>query len=266
MPEHIVALDVEVRGCQAVLLLNGIPVTRMGGDNGTLANGIPVQQFVLDGANELEVVVNPGPTPSRMRQPAGLLDAKDARISVKAMQYRRGTIAGEGGGEELARVNWGGVPAAAFPLSLKAHFQLRRSWGPYAWESAPPLGAAGGLRAEIEPLLRRLAADFLKGEVDVYEELAATCLRETDQAYGREEGDTLSSLSKGVLVASCDDDWALVPLQQVKWDLNLCAGGRMVDCVAEDWHPILRSVEIEGSTSYFPAKLARLNGQLRIVR
>lgn len=67
--QHGIVLEAEVRACTIEVYLNGIPLGLCGvGTSTKLAR--PVHEFLVDGRNELAILVNPGDTPADALQPS----------------------------------------------------------------------------------------------------------------------------------------------------------------------------------------------------
>ena len=73
-PQTFYVFECLARGCVAEFYLNDIPIIRRGSGVG-LEYGGQVNQYLVDGTNELTIVVNPGPVPGE----AGSITTVDAR-------------------------------------------------------------------------------------------------------------------------------------------------------------------------------------------
>ena len=63
--DQMIYVEVKKQNCEVELYVNGIPMSRSSTDQPS--SSIPVHQYLIDGANEIEIVINPGPTPLQAR-------------------------------------------------------------------------------------------------------------------------------------------------------------------------------------------------------
>lgn len=70
-----ICLEASVEGCDAEVYLNGVPLGRIFGD-GARANvfGQTVNDYVVDGPNRVELLIDPGERPSQARTPRAAAD------------------------------------------------------------------------------------------------------------------------------------------------------------------------------------------------
>ena len=122
---QMIYLEVNKKNCDVELYVNGIPM-RYSSNNQAMAS-IPVHQYLIDGKNEIEFIVNPGPTPSKARTAQRELDSTDMQASARLVKYPVGAYPGDASGEVLGTLQWTGQneKKEMFPKMM----QRQLSWG-----------------------------------------------------------------------------------------------------------------------------------------
>lgn len=275
--------DLEVRGCRAMLLLNDIPVMTIGSSH-VLAQRLPVEQFIVPGGNRLEVVVEPGSTPSRARTEGRIIEAKDLgkepRVSGKLVRFQGEFEHGQkdmtptiDDPEVLTAVLWEwplddtGRAFVTFPQSLLAEVDVGATRGRWRWQDAPPLTLDETLRAEVSAFLREVEEAFRGQREDVMWELSRQQSEDLQRCYPglteeflrRDLGNILAHYHRGQDPVLMHDPKAL--------DLHLCAKDRLVNVVDRDWSASFRLRDPDDSSVIdVPMFLARVDGRLHLVR
>lgn len=260
-------LDVRQRGCMLEIWLNDIPVLRVDSDEEGFVS-LPMHSYLVDGLNVLEVVLAPGVKPSQSRIPPALRkpDA-GAHCQVSITRYEVDDFTGEGG-QQMFGISWpqGGRIEESFPLVLRASGGLAALFGPWAWQTGRVLNLVNDARKIAEALAAAHQA-FRSGDGLM---LATQCdlyLREEARAYPawsveKLRGRLIRSVEKNGLPGAEVD-----PLVPDEYDLRLCAGGRLVECVDRTWHPLLRAKGPDPKRRYaLPMFLGEVAERMQILR
>jgi hypothetical protein len=278
--------ELHVRLCTAELYLNGIPVLR----NISPAlpfSSIPVHQFLVPGANWLEVVVEPGPTPSRARDGESRRVAAGASVVARLVRCEEAPFTMDEPsapppapapveGEKLAEITWNGDPfeITTFPRILAVERDLGPQAGRWSWQDAPPLCLDDATRAEIASVLATVAGAFEGGRSSGALDLLQTRFAEDARAYPVHDPRTLKAELVSSIRRAANEGWSVRPLDPARQDFRLCAGGRLVELVDRDWLPSLRFYSgatmgdepaPDGEIPY-AMMLARIAGRLVVVR
>lgn len=274
MIDTFYVVELSATGCDAEAWLNDVPVHRRGEGHGTFGGG-PFNELMLDGRNELTLVVGPGPTPGssllgeggkRTRRPP----PEGARAEAVLARYPRGASVGGPDRVVLARAAWeardDGQPAF-FPRAVGAVAVVERAFGPWAWESAPLLTAGRALDDEAEALLHELRGLLLTADWWALAERVKLRSAEVERAYALAPGEKADELTRVLDSESAKPGWALAEVERARFDLRVCADGRMVECVDREGLPLLRCApDAKGEYVSFPLLLARVGGALTVVR
>jgi hypothetical protein len=268
--EHVIHAQLEVEGCTAELWLNGIPITRLGPHTAPLESRA-AQQFLVAGTNRIELLVEPGRSPSCARTDVRERRLEGARAVGRLLRFEDGTIPDAEFGETLAEVTYRSEedrsPADRFPRSLFAERDLGGIVGRWAYEDAPILSMEEALIDEAHAALEAIAEAIRQGSTARFLELLEVQVREAARAYPALTEEYLREDLTKLLADYHRAKEPVVPLDRERHDFRLVAGGRMIECVDVDWRPSLMlrdpDVEVEAPYAIF---LARIEGKLRVVR
>lgn len=269
--------------------LNDQPVI-VRGDGPGLGRYLAAQSnhLLVDGTNELTIVVEPGPTPSlalgtpgERRRRGPILGASDegilgARASMKLVRYLEGMVVGDRRGAVLASLAWEAPDHGgdlSWPQAISTKVDLGPvAGGPWRWQSAPRLALDASLRAEAAALLERIGAALTKGDAAAFLALTAPRTADLARAYRRPLAEKEAELRRLVVEEAATPHGGATPLEPEAWDLRLVGDGRLLDCVRADGQAILRGPPKEtpglpgGLRSTYELQLARLDGRLQVVR
>lgn len=268
MSEHVIHAEIELTRCTAELYVNGIPLRRKSHPGDRFAS-LAAHQYLIGGDNRLELLVEPGPTPSRARAVEERTRAMPGSAAIaRIVRYEAGGFANHEEGEVLAEVKWEGEADTreAFPKSAGATVALgsRSRW---SWQDAPPLTLDEATRAEIEGVLSTVSRCFEQGDPAPLLRLLAPRFDEGIRAYPVNDRETLTRELSAYVNEVAHDGWKVRPLDPEGFDFRLCAGDRMVELVDRDWLPSLRFFAPDEPEPYgYVMFLARIDGRLAIVR
>lgn len=275
MTETFYVLEAEAWGCVAEVYLNDIPIARRGEAEGIGAHlGRPINHLVLDGQNEVSLVVQPGATPSQAIEPRGrsawsVLEG-EAYAEVSLKRYPRRAVIGGPDGEELLSVRWDNEDdglARVWPRSFAAAGPVETGTGRWAWEDAPELTLDEGLREEVLRVLDRLQRTLDGGNVVPFFDLSRVRLNEIERAFalvpGKKEAHIRALVERDVR----NPEFVLEPIDPAQIELRLCGRRRLVEVLGRDWLPPIRQEKREGKPqTTYEVLLAELDGDLQIVR
>lgn len=267
--KDLIALEAEAVGCSAEVYVNDIPQAR-------LLPGVarrsdrPVSESMIDGTNDLAVIINPGPTPSTVRaNPQKMTAASPASFSATLKRYPQGVFPGDPSGKLLVKLDWATGEGSEFtaPLEQRTRGALGPLYGPWAWQAARKLDLTATVVGDVTRFLKSLATALGRGDPEPYLQAARVVFEESARAYGKSAEVEMHGFRTDLKEASTHPTWALEPVDPERFDLRLVAGGRLVECLTKDWKPILRQRERSDGTSdwEWPMKLGNLNGQWKML-
>jgi hypothetical protein len=262
-----------VDNCSAEFYLNDIPIVLRSQDGGRLFGG-QVNELVVDGVNEIGAVIHPGPQPGlAIRGQEGKRDrfvAKDAKVFAALSTYPQGAVVGGPDRRQLIRLDWEADPDGwpeVFPKVVTTTEDLGPLLGEWAWENAPRLTLDADTRREIEGFLSTLHEALTNGDPEPFIEAGAIRLAEVEKAFDLKPGMKAEHVRKVTLRDAAQPWWGMQPLNSDQFDLRLCAGGRLVECIGHDFQPLLKeSPDDDGGVGMYDMLLAKIEDKWQIVR
>lgn len=260
-------LEAAVSGCDAEIWLNDVPLILLG-KNKPKSVAIPVNELVVDGPNVLVALVQPGPTPASARANPSKAVLAGASVRASLSEYKAGAVPGDGSGTTLIALEWVGTDREeVFPNVVVKEKDLGPRFGPWAWQAASPMSLSAGDASEIAAMLNALRSSLSQRSPDLLLQLAAIRTDEIERAYGLPRG-SRAQLGRDILTeVFAKPTFAMAPLKPEQFDFRGCAGGRLVECIAKDWQPILRQQPVSDEAPIdLPMLVGRVGGKLAILR
>ncbi len=261
-----------VEGCDAEFYLNDIPVIRRGPDLGTFFGG-QSNQYVVDGENEIGIVVNPGPTPAKaMTGEAGRrqrTQADGAKAMARLVRYPFGAVVGGPSGEILMHCDWQ-APAEGtsyvFPRAVSATTDLGEMFGSWHWQGADRIDLDEDVRGELGVFLEELRANLAAGDPEPFIELSRPRLKDLARAYSLPPGQKERQIRDVTELDARQPWWGMQPLDPETFAFRLCARGRLVELIGRDWEPVLKeNPDEDGSLGQYGMLVGRLDGEWAIL-
>ena len=266
--------QLEIQGASAELYLNDVPVMLLRpGDMPVQL--MAVEQLVVPGKNRLEVLVEPGPTPSAARETSRVLEkgalGEAPRATAKLVRFTITEEPSIADPETLMEATWqwpiGPDDPVMFPRSAAAEKDLGDGRGPWRWQSLPPHVLDRGLHDEVMRFLDEMEAAFRARDLDRLWDLSLQQNEDVQRCYpGLTERFLREDLARVVDFYHRSHD-PVLSRDPARTDLRLAAGGRMLHVIDRDWTPTYKlSDPDDGSAVGVPMLLGRVDGELRIVR
>ena len=223
----------------------------------------PANEFVVGGKNPVELLLEFGSTPSVARTEAKRADdgamAAMARIEV----YPPDSFPGEDRGQRILQlVHRGEGKEQSFPQSVTQDVVIDSPFDPWTWERADVHPSVAAVEAEVRDVLKVMARHLRERAFDRLLSYKQLGLAEWGVAYDEDVPDRVAKM-RGVFDEElwARPDWNIEDVDPADYDLRLCAGGRLVECVTKTWEPILRTNPApDGRRTRFAALLGRLRG------
>jgi hypothetical protein len=268
--DTVVHAQIHAEGCTAELYVNGVPVSRIHPDR-TAFESVAVEQLLIPGRNRIELLVEPGSRPSRVRTEARHHDLGDAAAVGRLVRFPDGVFAEASRGEVLREVRLerpaGSIGARTVPESFSAEVDLGQAHGRWAWQDAPVLDLEEALVAEARAALDEIAQAWQACSIEGLWALSALNVRETRRAYPALDEASLRADLELLMNHYARARERVAPRASEQHDFRTVAGGRMLECIDLDWAPSLRLLDPDdGSQVPYPVLLARVDGRLCVAR
>jgi hypothetical protein len=269
--ERLLVLRLEAIGCSAEAVLNGVPLLRAGGAQ-TVAS-LPVHEFTLAGSNEIELVINPLPVIAvcaGMAELPGEPSLSDGKVgaSLRLLLPRVGGIAHPANARTLACLDWtpGADEIYRSPTRLQQVVDLPIAFARWRWLDAPVVAMTEGLKEELASYLLKIALGLAKGNPEPLIQASRLRLEELSQAYQRKLSDDVERLRSHIV--QLHQTQALKPglPSSSKMLLRPVAGGRLLECLAPDGLPLLRSPCAGGGQIMWPIRVSAIGGEFYVLR
>ena len=263
--ERLLVLRLEVVGCTAEAVFNGVPLVRVGAAQ-TVAT-LAVHEFTRVGANEVELVVHPGPP--------GVPAAAEPRIadglawaSLRLLLPRVGGVAHQASARTLAQLDWAPPTGEVYgaPATLRKSVELPIAFPRWRWLDAPVIADSPTLKTELAAYLLEIAVGLAKGNPEPLIQASRLRLEELALAYQRNLADDVGRLR--VQVQQLHAAQPLKPALPAAGKLLLrpAAGGRLLECLAPDGTPLLQSPLAGGGSIAWPLRVAAVDGRFYVLR
>lgn len=265
MARAAVIVRVRVEGAAAEVRCNDIPMAHI--EEGAPGVTFPVNHVMVDGVNNVEVILRPGESPSKVRDGDTAQPAEGVTVLVDASTYGPENIPGDDPGTGLMRLRWDGAGEERFPYSVSGDFEVASPFAPWAWERAPVLALDGPTITEAADVIRAIHSAFARKDFNAVMRWKERATREVAVAYGEDWAENEAAAAQALHETWNEPGWAMEPLVAEHFDLRLVANGRLIEAIAKDWGPLLRGTEdAEGSRLSFPIYLGREAGALTVLR
>jgi hypothetical protein len=264
----------EAEGVEAEFFVNDVPIVRRSGEGAMTDYSGPCNQDLVPGWNVITAVIGPGPTPSStLRGSPGRrrVTLEKARVQARLMRYPEGAVSGAPGGDLLAQLEWEApdlVRPVTLPRVVSAGVDLGPLGGRWRWQDATPLTLDEPTLREVRTFLETLHAMLSKKDLERFLALTQVRLSDVERAFERRAGEKAAEVLNAVKGEVAKPEWGMLPLEPEAWDLRLCGGNRLIDCVRRDGAPILRetpraptNISVE-----WPVRVAKLDGVWHVAR
>lgn len=264
--------ELELTDCSGELWVNGLPVPGQPAPRPSFEVSVPIHHALVSGMNALELWVDVAGKPSENRTPRQAPPTPTAVAVARLVAYDAGSIATPANGEVLVTLPYRGAddPTTEAPRVRRVSLDLGRPFGPWAWEKAPVLTLDEATLREAQGVVREVHAALFSGDARRVEELIRLRWEEMDRAYpGADDAADRAGHARWIAELA-GDPRRRIPLDPSRHDFRLIAGGRMIECIDDDFFPSLRvAQEVEPerwAAAPYTLSLARVGGRLRVVR
>lgn len=265
--DRLLVLRLEAVGCDAEALLNGVPLARVGAARQLVT--LPVHEFACAGVNEFELVIKPAaPGAATVPEPEPQLSDGQAWASLRLLLPRVGQSAHPSTARTLGQIDW--APAAdrlyETPVNLRRAVELPIAFPRWRWLDAPVVEDAPSLKADVAAYLLGVAVGLARGDPEPLVQAARLRIEELALAYQRNVADDLGRWRVHIQTLHAAQPLKPALPAAAKLLLRPVAGGRLLECLALDGGPLLRSAAAGGGSVAWPLRLAAVEGRFYVVR
>ena len=258
--------EMKIDNCTAELWLNGVPLQRIA-PGGIVNTAIPAHMYLLSGRNTLEVLIEPGSRPTLARV-AWPLSVPQGSVTTRLAAYYPDQFTGDPNAPVYVRLNWDGAAAfpGLYPRSIQGSEDLGPMFGRWHWEAADTLRLDANTIRDAARVLESIRISLAAGNADVFLRLAEQRFANFARAYPSRSFDTLVRQFRAVVARdSASAGWGFPELSPLQIDFRVVGGGRLLECVNEDWQPTLRSFSLaDGYPKYYPLFLCKLGDRWQV--
>lgn len=226
----------------------------------------PAHLYLVDGTNEIELAIPPGPSPSQWRTRPERSVPEFAHLRAKLVRYSVGDTIFSGG-LALVSLSWSANERLQGD-SLRRQFELFPGFGRWAWQDAPKLVLDSHTIGEAIELVRHVRSAFVRRDASAIAQVASLVYNDIARAYPSITRSQLQfDFADMIERRSVVEQWEMAPLVESTLDFRLCGHDRMLDCIDRFWRPLIFARNSASNRVFsYPIKLARIGGALRIVR
>lgn len=263
--ERLLVLRLEGGGVAAEAVLNGVPLGRIGAGAPPLT--LPIHEYTLAGANQLEVVIEPGqPGVNAPVQPR--IGDGSSWACLRLLLPRAGHRAHPEFARTLAQIDWAAPKGELLelPAHVRRTIDLPIQFPRWRWLDAPLAGEPRDWLPAAATLLQRIALGLARGDPEPFVQAARLRFEELAAAYQRPLADEVGRFRAAV------QGWhARQPLEPTLPNVESLrllpvAGGRLLECLDPTGAPALASPLADGARVRWPMRLAAIEERLYVLR
>jgi hypothetical protein len=260
--DRLLVLRLDARGCAVEAFINDIPVGGAGPSIPTLC--LPVHEYVVEGANEIRLVVEPTSV-----APLPVVADGEVGATMRLLLPRMGQVASDELARTVAELAWavpdGGVYEPGHSVSREVVLPIR--FPRWRWLDVPLIEEPEAHRRTVASFLHRIAAGMVRGEFQPLLTGSRLRLEELALAYQQPVAEVATRLVTTLRGLHTAKALKLDLPAESDMVLRRCAGGRLLDCLDRTGAPVLRTLAWPGGRSFaWPTRLAVVDGHCHIFR
>ena len=265
--DRLLMLRLHTQGCAAEAVLNDIPVGRVGPGGSGLS--IPVHEYLLDGDNEIRLVVGPAAPGSHHRAARPVLADGVVGARLRLLLPRIGHIGSELSARTVAELDWAAEDGEVYsaPQAITRTAALPIKFPRWRWLDAPVVDDVEAHRPLIAQFLQALAADLMRGDCEPFLVASRLRLEELAIAYQQPAAEIVTRLRSRLQLLHATKALKIVLPADEEIILRRCANGRLIECMGSAGQPVLATVPTpDGVVSAWPMRIAVVNARCHLLR
>lgn len=264
--DRLLVLRLRNHGCAAEVRINDITVLRAPACGAM--RSLAVNEFLFEGQNHLSLEIDPAPSALDGDMPPRVaLGPTDA--SVRLLLPRIGRPGNESQARALAELDWAAAEGdvVAPPIHVRRTIDLPVKFPRWRWLDMPVVDDPASAQPVVARFIQTLALALAKGEADAMVQAARLRFEELAMAYQQPVAELVARWRARIQLLQASKALQVMVPTLADVTLRPCAGGRLLECVAPDGQPILRTEAADdGSRHAWPVRVAVIDGQCHILR
>lgn len=264
--ERLLVLRLNVHGCSAEALLNGVSMGTAGPAGAVLC--VPVHEYLIDGANEVSLVIrSPGgqaALAAQKRRAEGVTGAQ-----LRLLLPRVGQICSDLSARTVAELDWAVEDGEVFavPHTLTREAMIPIKFPRWRWLDAPRIDDMQVHKPLIVEFVQSIIVDLLRGDAESFLGASRVRLEELAVAYQQPVADVVNRLRSRLHLLYATKALKMEIPAADDIVLKACAYGRMIECLDKDGRSIFQTAPADnGESASWPSRIAVVNGRCLILR
>jgi hypothetical protein len=262
--ERLLLLRLDADGCAAQARLNDVPVLQTARGGGSAC--LPVHEYLVEGDNDLALVVDPAPPGA---QPPPRLLRGAAHASMRLLLPRIGRPANDATARMLAELHWSAAEGDVHrpPVEQRSSVALPVKFPRWRWLDAPPVEDVAAVQAQVAGFVQGLALSLARGDADAFCTAARVRFDDLALAYRQPAAELVSRWRSRIALLHATGALKVVVPALADVVLRPCGGGRLVEALSPTGEPALRTEpHDDGSSQAWPLRIAVVDGRCHVVR
>lgn len=264
--DRLLLLRLRAVGCAAEVRINDIPVLRAPARGALMS--LAVNEFLLEGHNQLSLEIDPAPAALDSEMPARIaLGASGA--SVRLLLPRIGRPGNESSARALAALDWAVADGEVVspPIRQQQNIDLPLKFPRWRWLDMPVVEDPTTVQPVVARFIQNLALALAKGDADALVQAARLRFEELALAYQQPVAELVARWRSRIQLLHAAKALRLLLPTLADVRVQPCAGGRLLECLAPDGEPILRTeTAADGTRQAWPVRVAVIDDQCHILR
>lgn len=197
------------------------------------------------------------------------------RASARLARYPVGAVAGSDPADTLLEVKWSAYQEfrtlrasdQPFPKWVANSGDLGPLFGTPHWNQFRELSLDEPTLDSLRSFVLQVRDEIEAGDPEPVLQRSRAKFQEVSRTYGVDPSERADLFRKILRDNADDEDWLFQTPEPEDWSFRLCAGNRLVECVARDWTPLVKGIRVPGKGRFlFPMFVGAIDSGWIIAR